>query len=671
MANKFHVEGMRPLNAPGNTGFNIPGARPLGTSSPQADQGSGRHIARTAKDIGAGVVGAIPDFASAFYNLPALGANYAFDANLPLIPSATDAISRSVDNLTGGYTAPQNDAERIASAGVQAVATIPGVGQVGKAANLAGKAPKIAEFLRKGGTLNKANVATAAGAGAGAEALSDEGPGGALLGAIAGGYGAGRAVKSGESLVRTLAGRGPEKSLTKQLKNFGQTANLEEIEHLKNLEKKTGIDLTAGELTGKRSLMSTEDTLANSGRTEAFELNNKKRLEQIETKFNRMLDKLSPNDTTDYNFGEKLTKTFDRTIEQVLDHRQKQAKADFALVDKMSKGKPIIKLDKFTDTLTEIIAENSAPTASPQQEKIAKETNKWLKKVGNRSVSGQDAQLALKELGQQAKGSGSIFKEIDSASGKRYSRMLFGAMMDDVEIAAQSSKDINQATALKAARANYKANSAALDEIENTALGKLLGTGKVQSAEEISSKFLSMDPSEVKAAIGILSKADPAVVKDVQRYYIQNALDKAVEGKGFLEGDFKSNRFLNSLPDKKTFNSVFGGDPKAYEEIKDLATILGRIDKNSAKAGGSQTAQRLFAADNNKLPDSKWKAVKMLGDYIKSKFINEEKLAEVLIDKRLRDRLLKGAFNEKDVLSLSSSAALSAGRATATQIGAE
>ena len=98
-----------------------------------AEPSVGQRIASGAKAITAGVAGAIPDTLSLAYNLPAMAQNaqvaagnyqanpYAFDfapaeemtAPVPLIPSATEAISQGIDTATGGYTTTPEDQKYI------------------------------------------------------------------------------------------------------------------------------------------------------------------------------------------------------------------------------------------------------------------------------------------------------------------------------------------------------------------------------------------------------------------------------------------------------------------------------------------------------------------------------------------------------------------------------
>jgi hypothetical protein len=93
----------------------------------------GNRVASGGKAIVAGAAGAVPDTAAMAYNLPAMGVNYALSQGLPLwkakslsevepseshpqlplIPSATEAIDRGIDHVTGGYSETPEDQRHI------------------------------------------------------------------------------------------------------------------------------------------------------------------------------------------------------------------------------------------------------------------------------------------------------------------------------------------------------------------------------------------------------------------------------------------------------------------------------------------------------------------------------------------------------------------------------
>ncbi len=116
----------------------------------------GNRAASLGKSVAAGIGGSLPDAASLVYNLPAMGANYRAkkglplgkaqeykgenpDAEqLPLIPSATQAINEGIDNLTDGYTETPKDQQWL-NQGVEFASGMLGGGAAAKGLQAVGK----------------------------------------------------------------------------------------------------------------------------------------------------------------------------------------------------------------------------------------------------------------------------------------------------------------------------------------------------------------------------------------------------------------------------------------------------------------------------------------------------------------------------------------------------
>ena len=214
-----------------------------GLTSPEKEYSLGNRAASLAKSATAGALGAVPDTAALAYNLPAMGINTAmrstdtsqpFDddgvipqlpqnmggsfANvtqnkrhdlgeqapqLPLIPSATHAISEGIDNLSDGYTetSPQDKALN------QGVEFAAGVGGGGAAAlaRRGGKngVEKVANFA---GSTNPWHIG---GAGVAGAAMSNaENNGDSTLSSLGQGAGAQLAVSNAPALTKGLSGIG-------------------------------------------------------------------------------------------------------------------------------------------------------------------------------------------------------------------------------------------------------------------------------------------------------------------------------------------------------------------------------------------------------------------------------------------------------------------------------
>jgi hypothetical protein len=187
----------------------------------------GNRAASAGKAIAAGVGGAIPDTAALAYNIPAAlhnalarhnqnlpdevkqayeelvaynpeYANYLNTTEIPTIPSATEAIDRGIDNVTGGYTETPEDQKNL-NEGLKfgsSFATGGGIAKVG--ATLGNKViSKTGNFI---GSLEKSQIAGAGAAGATSSYLADQGA--SAPESIAGGVAANLAVNATPELAK-------------------------------------------------------------------------------------------------------------------------------------------------------------------------------------------------------------------------------------------------------------------------------------------------------------------------------------------------------------------------------------------------------------------------------------------------------------------------------------
>jgi hypothetical protein len=199
--------------------------------NPQETAGSnepsiGQRIASGAKAVAAGVAGAIPDTLSLAYNLPAMAQNaqvaagnyqanpYAFDfapaeemtAPVPLIPSATEAISQGIDTATGGYTTTPEDQKYI-NEGLKTGASFLTGGGLAKTAQ--GGIAKLGSMI---GNTSPLQAAGAAAMGGTTSYLADQG---ASTGeAIGGGLAANLAVNASPALAKGAGGLAGRAALT-------------------------------------------------------------------------------------------------------------------------------------------------------------------------------------------------------------------------------------------------------------------------------------------------------------------------------------------------------------------------------------------------------------------------------------------------------------------------
>ncbi len=166
---------------------------------PTPEDSVGKKAARTAKSLAAGAGGGLVDTAAALYNIPAALTNaqkatfkdvdpqiLAFgeamggmpapipgQADVPLIPSAVDALDKKVDEVTGGYTTTPDD-EKALHESLKMIGSVGGTGGLGALASKIGW-KGVEQILKIVGSTRPTSIAAAGAAGYATEKAREKG----------------------------------------------------------------------------------------------------------------------------------------------------------------------------------------------------------------------------------------------------------------------------------------------------------------------------------------------------------------------------------------------------------------------------------------------------------------------------------------------------------------
>jgi hypothetical protein len=254
-------------------------------TQPQKQYILGNRGASLVKSATAGALGSIPDTVALAYNLPAMGIHKLRDIarpdrdhgnDWPLIPSATDAISEGIDNLSGGYTETPED-QKWLNQGIEFASGVLGAGAIAKGAQALGKT-NTATVAGLAGTTDKSAIAGAGAAGATMSALEDQGAGTSLAGGLAAGVG----VSNIKSIGKTVA-KGAEKAVVGASGLGKNKIDLEAAQAAKNLD----IELPAAALS-ESNLTALADQWI--GKTPFFGTKLQTKYKQAEGKTREILD---------------------------------------------------------------------------------------------------------------------------------------------------------------------------------------------------------------------------------------------------------------------------------------------------------------------------------------------------------------------------------------------
>lgn len=392
------------------------------------------------------------------------------------------------------------------------------------------------------------------------------------------------------------------------------------------LGKKMGVKFSAGELTGNPTARNIEDALANSARwSSKFTEANEQKTTAIVNKFKQTLASISPTPTNVASLGENLTKAYKSTIDSLVNTRSAQGEVDFKAARESTGGNPVIVPNNVIQVYKKFIEEGASPTATKEQVATANQAKKALAKLTEKpapastildasgrpierpptaqykKITVNDLQNGLQGSGEAAKSPGSITGGLKTASDRRFDKALKGAYESDLDAAADSGTG-EGAAALKTARDNWRAHSAKIGDIQQTALGKVVGSAErnskgelVINPEKMAERFLKMEPTQIKATMKFLDQEHPDVARMARRYTLEAAYRKAAEGAGQRGAGMTKNlgmaEFVKALPDDAKLNALMG-DSTAAKDVKDVAAAMNRLIDYGARQKGSQTAQR-------------------------------------------------------------------------------
>jgi len=419
------------------------------------------------------------------------------------------------------------------------------------------------------------------------------------------------------------------------------------------LASKFGIDMTAGELTGQPRFRGLEDALANSARwSERFTENNIKKTDAIINRFNNVLDKIYDKPTSSTDVGVNISSAYNNTIGSLIKTRREQAKLDFGTAyEGAGEAGKYIQSNNLFRTLQELKDEGSARLLTPSKEEGGALASKLLDKLsvdtkkGNKmadTITMEELGNGLSDFSAAARRPGGAFEDAKTAAQRRVYARLYDALLKDLDAEITNPKgDPQKAAMLSVARNNFKDFSNKIADIEKTTIGKMVGEAArdsdgnlIVSPEKIAQRINSMEPTEIGRTFKFLDESHPEVSNMVRRYIVEQALIKAMEGKGQRDAGgtkaFPKAEFVKSLPNDHKLNAIFG-DKAIKTDIIDTAAALNRLIDWSATKSGSQTAQRTDILNIlKKLPDS-----------IIAKAIETDGLAEYLIDPVKRAKIRK------------------------------
>jgi hypothetical protein len=345
-------------------------------------------------------------------------------------------------------------------------------------------------------------------------------------------------------------------------------------------QRQLAVENTVGQSIWQRSQMHEQDMLAANKYAEAIGKN---------------LDNLSkgPGDTV--TAGNAVRNSVNEAVDKLSRRRAKLAEADFADVDKIARGTPVIAPDNYKSAAQRIIDENSIAPEGSDAHALAGAAKKLLDTADNNGAA-TNALKTRRYLSQIAGGQASFAGQSGQPIQKRAATMLLGALDQDIEAATGKGGALGDA--LKLANSRYRAYSQRIADIEDGVLGRILGpdmgTDLTRVAgETIYKRFTEMPPSQLSQAMKLLK---PESAEAVKRAYVQRALEAAEIPKTntAAQAAVTPSTFVKALQgdgetgaaDRATLKAIFSdSELKDIDELMDIGRRLGdRTGRNTSES---------------------------------------------------------------------------------------
>lgn len=256
------------------------------------------------------------------------------------------------------------------------------------------------------------------------------------------------------------------------------------------------------------------------------------------------------------------------------------------------------------NTLTEIddmLVRYMSPGATDGEKALAKQLQSFRNSValeGGGRLTPEQLQWRLESWGAAAKGNGKVFDEtVHMAAERTPAKRIFSALNADLDLAI--TQGFKGAKELRYARDQYARSTAAITELEDSALGKLFGDGVDHTVEGIHKAILNMDPTELRQTIGVLGRVDGEARERFQQFYLSQAFESASKLGPAGSSDFIPAKMMDmrqpggknaAYGARDVFEAVFP-DSKQRQQVEDGIRAVQFLMVNNNTTGGQNVVR--------------------------------------------------------------------------------
>lgn len=380
------------------------------------------------------------------------------------------------------------------------------------------------------------------------------------------------------------------------------------------LARRTGVQLTPAAITGGKAHTMAENAARQSifSRDAAFAADSKVAA-QTDAYITGILGRIKGGSASADQVGQQVQGAVRNAVSALAKSREKIAAQDYGQVRQLigngpSPIRPVALADRLQGILDEFdsvpakdaaTVANWARTQMANLEPIANDLNKLIQ--------------TRRFWSQASAGKANIFDDVNPGLQRKVAAQMVGAIDEDLARAGDALGG-PVGDALKNANANYRRYSQAIDALERSPLGKLVGDdvadelgGMARNAvpgEKAFARIKAMEPSELKLTAQFLGKQNPDALAAIKRRYLEDALDAArmaAPSEGANTVAIRGNTFINSLArtprDVAKLRELYG--PKELAEINDAFDVIRRWgDKTGYNFSGTAGQSEVLGVMN-------------------------------------------------------------------------
>lgn len=398
------------------------------------------------------------------------------------------------------------------------------------------------------------------------------------------------AVTAGRNIPKNMVARKVQRNLDTQYASRGE-----------NISRQTGVDLSLGQQTGDEATMMVEGMARkNPFSSEEFQKFGARQVGQAVSRLNQIMDNITPDKVNDIRLGTMVNQAFDDAVGGAVKVRQAQAAKDFGEVAAAAgKDAKVVGVRNLTSKIDELIEEFNVPGGGDATANLLKRIESMKGSIAkSEGLTANQTNRLLQVYTNAASGKGQIFDDLNTAQQRLLAGRLKDALLADLDEAATAQYG-GAPRLLAIARDNYRANSGAINKLEESVIGKYLGSDR--SPERVAEFLTRARPSELKQTLDIVNKADPSVVPATRRFFIEKAIENAAiapSARNPSAPNFSAAKFIDSMPEGTKFEVLFGSS-EARRDLKMVGEALQRIAYRGFTEG-SPTAPLLMAWDSVK-----------------------------------------------------------------------